>query len=79
MTEYLDLTEPICCPLCAKELAVVPALPEPGDLPTRPTGATPFPVRFRLTCICGKELYVRDLGFTGDNGQQMGELYRPQR
>ncbi len=38
-----------------------------------------MPVRFKLTCACGKEIYVKVPGFTGDNGQKIGELYTPHR
>ena len=79
MAEMLDLTDPICCPKCAKEMESSSALPEPGDLPSRLVGGTSVPNRIKLSCGCGKELYVKDLGSTGNDGRRIGELYRPQR
>ena len=76
MPETLDLTPPICCPRCAKEMEKSDAPPEHTDFP--PRGLSSIPVRYKLTCPDGHELYVKDLGFTGADGQKVGERYWPQ-
>ena len=70
MTQTLDLTAPICCPKCAKEMEASEASSEPEDLRN---ALTSIPYRIKLSCVCGQVLFVKKI-----NGQQIGELYWPQ-